>query len=343
MRKLFIPILSAIIAIATIVLVENTIWLSRLDAIERIDERISNVQDEINILAEKRKLLREEKIDAMSDYFNSRYKIDNTLKYSEKILNEMESWLLSKEWMKYELWAKWWWKIDCSWLFWAYAFYKKKIISRNTLINHYSAEDIRRQNVQKFWLVEWISAWDFLYIMVWKKATHIMYVLGVDKNIVTTYEANPDWVWHYQYRFISDWKGVFLERNWKLYDFFITTNNLLNPWEYLWDFLISSYIPKTNSMDINAWWKSWLHTASWRIVACPKQFSIGLNWEPKTKLYIEDYWIVECSDHGGLIVMKWEINSRWNVSSYNRLDLFAWLNTAKIKRGQQHRNVYLVK
>ena len=341
----------------------TAIWISilclvlrwhRLDNYEKKLERLDNLRQEIqfdiNQLAEKREEVRLKKIDLMADYFNSEYRLSSKTDYPIEQMLDLEIFMQSKMWMPYKLWWKGWWQIDCSWLFGTYAHYKKKLISYNDLINHYNAEIIRQLNVKKD--IKDIQRWDLLYIIKENKAIHIMYVYAIDLWNITTIEANANsWVSYQEYRFIKWTEWIFLEQDWKVWDFDITHNSLIDM-ELIWDFLISSYIPTTQWMNINNGWKSWNHTASWlplndsyawKIAACPKQYSIWLNWEPKQKLYIEDYGIVECSDRGGLIVMKWETNSRGNISSMNRLDLFAWLNTPKIKRSQTTRKVYLVK
>lgn len=343
-----------IIVIAAFIITMIVVKHNYIKDINKYADKIVVIQTEINGLAQERAELRAKKIEAMSNYFRQNFNLNADTDYTEESLQEMELWLGSKFDMPYKYGAKWWGQIDCSWLFGSYAYYKLGQITYNDLINHYNVDVIQRNNIAE--KLEDISRGDFVYLIKNHKATHIMYVKDIDENIVHTIEANPDrWVGSYEYRFIQDEHGIYLERKWKVYDYSITKNNLLKMdfWKMIpqWDFLISSYIPKTNTMDINWWGASWRHTASglplkdeyaWKIAACPKQYSIWLNWKKKQKLYIEWYWVVECSDRWGLIVMKWEVNSRWHISSYNRLDLFAWMNTAKIKRGQQHRNVYLI-
>jgi len=320
------------------------------NTLEWLDNQRQEVQNDINRLVEKRTEIRSKKIDIMADYFNSEYKLADSKTYPIEQMQDMEIFIQSKMWKPYKLWWKGWEYLDCSWLIWAYAHYKRKLITKNELLNHYNAETIRQQNTHKD--IKNLSRWDLLYIIKDNKAVHIMYVYNIDWWNIITLEANVNsWVSYQNYKFIKWLEWIFLEQDWKVYDYDITHNSLIYM-ELIWDFLISSYIPKTKSMDINAWWKSWLHTASWlplkddyagKIVACPKQYSIWLKWEKKQKLYIEDYWIVECSDRWWLIVMKWETNSRWHISSNNRLDLFAGMNTAKIKWHQKHANVYLIK
>jgi len=334
-------------------LIAITLWVEKPTVEERLEAqqiKIDKVQQEINELAQEREVLRLEKIELMAENFNENYELkENYSDYDKETELEMYKRLESKIGIPYKLWGKGNWFLDCSWLFGTYAHYKLWSIDYNTLINHYSAENIRQRNNEKSF--EDIGNGDFLYLMKWGKAVHIMYVNYVEDNIIHTIEANLDsWVNLYEYRFIQDTNGIFIEYKWSVYDFKITSNELLDGRKYLWEFLISSYIP--NNWDkINCWGGSCAHTASglplndsyaWKIVACPKQFSIGLNWEPKQKLYIEWHWIVECSDRGWLIVMKWETNSRGNVSSMNRLDLFWWMWTPKIKRNQTTRKVYLV-
>lgn len=328
------------------------LWASKPtieESLEKIENKIYNVQGKINNLAEERDELRKEKIDIMGKNFRKNNKIENKSTYDEVSYNKLTDWIKSKLWMQYKLGGKWGWSIDCSWLFGAYALYEIGMIDNNTLINHYSAENIRQINEEKY--IDTMMPWDFVYLMKNWKANHIMMVADIDWNYISTFEANPEWwVGIYVYRFIQDNHGIYLERNWNVYDFKITTNSLLTARKYIGKFLISSYIP-WNWDQINCWGGGCAHAASWlplkdeyawKIVACPKQYSIWLNGEPKQKLYIEWHWVVECSDRGWLIVMKGEVNSRGNVSSMNRLDLFAWLGTPKIKRNQTTRKVYLV-
>lgn len=102
------------------------------------------------------------------------------------------------------------------------------------------------------------------------------------------------------------------------------------------DFHITQYIP-WNWNQINCWWDckktaNWTYLADnakskvWKLAACPRQFGF---W---TKLEIQWYWIVTCVDRWWLITLKWDINSRCNESSMNRLDVFTgyWKQIAKI-------------
>lgn len=320
------------------------------DRLNKNESLREEIQFDINQLAEKRTELRLQKIDIMAEWFNKEFKRNDTDMYPIEQRTKLERFILSKMWMPYKLWGKWGWQLDCSWLFGTFAHYNMKLISYNDLINHYSAELIRQNNIHKD--LENIQIWDLVYIIKDNKAVHIMYVYSIDKWNLTTLEANVNsWVSYQEYRFIKWTEWIFLEQDWKVWDFDITHNSLIDM-ELIWDFLISSYIPTTVWMNINNWWKSWNHTASWlplkddyagKIVACPKIYDIGINWTTKQKLYIEWHWIVECSDRWWLIVMKWEKNSRWNISSNNRLDLFAWMDTPKIEWGQKHANVYLIK
>lgn len=327
-----------------------------LKEIEDITTQREIVQEKINELALERTELTNKKIELMKDYFSLNYNINPDNNYWENY-NNLFRWIITKEWTPYKLGWKGGWELDCSWLFGAYAYYVLKTINHNTLINHYSAESIR--NINEETNIEDISIWDYLYLMKWWEAVHIAMIIDVDRQWkVTTFEAWVDrGVSQYEYNFIQDWNWIYiLTENWTVYDFKITRNSLItslddrDDLELIWEFLISSYIP-WNWDNINCWGGSCYHTASWlplkdeyawKIVACPKIYSIWLNWEPKQKLYIEWHWVVECSDRGWLIVMKWETNSRGNISSMNRLDLFAWLNTPKIKRSQTTRKVYLV-
>lgn len=98
------------------------------------------------------------------------------------------------------------------------------------------------------------------------------------------------------------------------------------------DFHVTQYIP-WNWDPINCWWDcsttaNWTKLGpddwmEWKLAACPRQFPF---W---TKLEVQWYWIVTCVDRWWLITLKWDINSRCNESSMNRLDIYTWYGKQK--------------
>ena len=255
----------------------------------------------------------------------------------------------SKLWIPYVLGWRWNSKLDCSGLIGWYAYYEKQIISWNEYVNHTNSENISKKWKEKN--IENVSRWDLMFFEEGNNGiTHIAMVLNVNLEEWRIFVVDSSyWNWvtnRILYLGYSNWYITYHNDKQKRYIVTFTDNPYITNMELIWDFLISSYIPKTDVMDINWWGASWRHTASWlplkdeyawEVVACPKQYPF---W---TRFYIELFWEVICKDRWWLIVMKWDTNSRWNVSSWNRLDIFAWLNTAKIKWNQKHANVYLIK
>lgn len=352
-----IPFLSMIVLVSGTIIMFALLMLAPTleEQINKKDKLIGENRAVISELQDKNSQIRSDKIELMAKLFkkNNNIKLKKDT-YPQDTTESLVEWVNTKMWMPYKLGGKWGGNIDCSGLFGAYAHYQIGLINYNTLINHYSAQNIWERNTEV--QLEDISYGDLMYIMELKGMSHVAMVVWYSKWEITTLESNPIWgVWEYKYRLLDSPYGKFIERNWNVWDFKFSKNELLTNRKYVWEFLISSYIPG-NWDQINCWGGGCAHTASWlplkdeyawKIVACPCEYWIWrkdcwMEYRPKQKLYIEWHGVVECSDRWGLITMKWEENSRWNITSINRLDLFAGIGTPKIKRWQDTRKVYLV-
>lgn len=266
----------------------------------------------------------------------------------------------------------WWrstadWIIDCSWLI-SWRWHKNWLVSFQEL--HYSQNSYQVYSDWKKKDIEQLEKWDTIFFLNVSWWIHHIWVSMYSANIwswtakLSMIDANPKyWVTRRDIDISFDWKdwrydsdaGKFklrfssnpmLERaiaQWKLESlvkkFTAHVDPKYKPSDfYEWtDFMVTNYTP----------WLWWINcggagcdnVASWmpifegdgydgKIAACPEDFPFG------TMIEIQWHWIVECKDGGWLIVLKWQKNSRWNISSRHRLDVYGWysVNTTNISK-----------
>lgn len=269
--------------------------------------------------------------------------------------------------IKYRLWEKdlstgFW---DCSALLSWYGYITDKRALRlwTKTLNAYN---IYRMGVEKSMEQAWY--WDTVFF--WNKTSKIHHIAVLtDKKYIDsdTYhirivDLSPDWMQHrwiqiYKGSYWFDWEQylihysqwvLFSKRdsqkmaiiNWK--DLYTVYNKSNAPKRF--EATVTTYIipEKDDPTNINCWWASCKTTANgtvlknelaWKIGACPMQYALG------TKLSIEWHGEITCVDRGWLIVMKWDINTRDNISTMNRIDVFAGVGTSKINMSKSERIV----
>lgn len=274
---------------------------------------------------------------------------------------------MSNTHIKYKLWAKdpKWWYIDCSWLIsyfwkthWLFTDRETKFAS-----NAYQIYSMGTKKEYKY-----IKKWDIVFFLNKSKwINHIAVYVTWSSNDMTIVDASGRyWI---SKRAITFDTWYIYNIDWEKYELRFATNPLFTKNKYMntivvaeiWSkkyhvkydvnnkprkftATVTTYIipEKDNKNNINCWWSSCKHTANWteltkelagKIWACPYQYKLG------TKIYIEWLWEITCVDRWWLIVMKWDINTRGNVSSMNRIDVFAWIWKSSISLSKSVRNV----
>lgn len=290
---------------------------------------------------------------------------DTTLQsdvYDKSQVDKFVEWTKTLWHIKYSLWDKdlWTGKWDCSALFAWYGFINNQWEFKTTQ-QSMNAQRLYEMGIKKD--APWY--WDLMFFKKeWGWVNHIAMV--VDKklqnyeiiDLSSKHNVSKRWVVIDDGKFLADGESysiyfasnILFDRtytkqkmatiNGNEYNIYYDKDNV--PKEFM--ATVTTYIPKTNwdSNDINCWWGSCEHTAdgtilndklAWKVMACPMQYP---HW---TRMMIEWFWVVECHDRWWLIVMKNDINTRWNVSSMNRLDVFAGMDESKIDLSKSIRKI----
>lgn len=278
--------------------------------------------------------------------------------------------------IKYKLWDKdlWMGLGDCSALFAWYGYLQGKrefktvqwSMNTSTLIGMWATKYIQ----------EWLSMWDLMFfdnvdwwvnhiaMVISYKESETWYVIeiidlsaryNVSRRTIDVSKEGEKILYEVEWEkyYIKFATNVLFDREYKKqkmttikwldYNIYYNPNN--KPKEFA--AMVTTYIPPVNwdSDNINCGWGSCKHTANGteltddlagKLAACPMQFP---HW---TKLMIEWHGEVTCVDRWGLIVMRSDINTRGNVSSMNRIDVFAGNGTSKIELSKSVRKVIVL-
>lgn len=250
----------------------------------------------------------------------------------------------SKQWIQYGRGSKFWLEIDCSWLISRFAVWVW-FITQDEAIHKYNAQKRYSVSIPKD--IKDIERWDLLFWASEDKPwymSHVSVIIKYTKNTIEIIDAHPTY-WVSRRTISYEWnKSMWNDGN--VYLLFPTTNPILDTskWtrQYQWEFSATSYVPRMGVVDINSSWSPTV-TASWlplldeyagKVIACPKKYPLN------TQFYVAWLWLVDCKDRWGLITMAWDTNSRGNIAKYNHIDIFAWLDTAKIDRSKRMTDVY---